>query len=111
MTDDEYQVEIRKEYLGVARLANGKAIWEAVAAKTNADKADIELQIAKDSAEAVKRRWQNENRPSITLRAVIGVRERPEGGKVYTATVGHLTVEGDTPEVAFDNLDHIWIHG
>ena len=89
-----------------AEFARQEAMYRAAKASEEFQ----EAQISRKEAELHCRWSQNGNRPSMRLYARLDRVER-DGKIIYTATVHGLTVEGDTPEMAFDNFDHVWTQG
>ncbi len=62
-------------------------------------------QKSRDLALNRERQWQ---RPSYTLR--VEVTSDPERNQ-FKASFGGVCAWGDTPEMACDNFDHVWLYG
>ena len=60
---------------------------------------------SRDLALNRERQWQ---RPSYTLR--VEITSDPERNQ-FKASFGNLSAWGDTPEMACDNFDHLWLYG
>lgn len=106
MNFEEYQQEASMKqiahYAKVAEYAEAKSQQEFVAAYYVAQKAELELK----SATLLHQRVQNACRPSITLQATVEKR-----GDMYLASAAGLSAEGESPEIAFQNFDHLWSQG
>lgn len=106
MNFDEYQQEAQMRqiahYTKVAEYAEARSQQEFVAAYHVAQKAELEFK----SAEKLHQRVLNACRPSITLQATVEKR-----GDMYLASAAGISAEGESPEIAFQNFDHLWSQG
>lgn len=100
LTDDEYKAMAQTECMQALKMATAKAVFEAEAAQILTLKVTAE----KRTAELCMQRFQNENRPSIILKAML---ERD--GDMFVCSFGCLSVKGETPEIAFHNFDSAWV--
>lgn len=98
------QLETYERYRQAAEYTEYKAGLDAIAAKTSLEKAEIELNTAK----SIQHRVKLSNRPSMALSVAIQPEER-EGGTVYVVSYSGISVEGETPEIACQNFDRLWI--
>ncbi len=87
----------------IALFNTYKAMYECQAAKHAADSSE---NYAKAS-QLMLHRTQLANRPAAVMGATL---TRLTTG-LFAVTLGDVIAEGDTPEAAYNNFDHLWKHG
>lgn len=86
-----------------------KAELEELAASYNAKAARAAFRQVRDQkrvSDMILHRTKSMNRPCITLGAQIEQR-----GNKFVATFSGLSVEGESPEIAFQEFDRLWSQG
>lgn len=91
-----------KSQAQINEFREGEAANDALAALKRREAAEVEL----ECVQIKKHNFRMHSRPSLFLQADL-VRH----GDGWAAVKGELRCCGDTPEQAFDNFDHAWIHG
>ncbi len=87
----------------IATINEAKAMYECLAAKRGSDASENYVK----SSQLVLHRAQLANRPAIVMGATLS---RLTTG-LFAVTLGDLMVEGESPEAAYNNFDHLWKHG
>jgi hypothetical protein len=111
----EYEQTIRRQKLTEQSMLIEAATYNEVGAKYRAQAALNDLERAQNQRKQSEEdlvRYRNRNRPSVFLGANVTALEAELGGRtVYEARYGDLAATGDTPDMAMDNFDHLWING
>ena len=102
MEIEELRDALSKLSIEEAVYKKNRALFEAAAAKTGHE----EAQVALKEAEIMLQRARNANRPSILLGAQV---EETDTG--WRAHARGASAEGNSPEQAFLALDRLWIGG
>lgn len=92
-------------YMRVAQYREAEAAYDAAAAKRRLLNEENNLR----SSELYLNRARNANRPSMMVSAVITAEEAPNGRTIYTATGAGMSAQGDSPDLAFQAFDEMWI--
>lgn len=98
-----YQATAAENYAKVAAETLKRAELDTAAAQATLEKNELE----RKTADLMFRRIRTANRPAVVLGAAVS-KESRESGDVFVATFSGLSVEGDSPEMAFSNFDRMW---